>query len=244
MFYRFKVIVRLIDETGSAPVVFFNNNFCKLSGHTAWQLMEKHGMNPDEYWPEELDKLVGKKCLFKIYFSEYNVNYNNHTYRCDTFSENLDFINHFKKDFFEEEQTDDVPDEVNCQLYFQQFFTLYILVSVLILCYHMSVYQVPTNEFNTPATLIKNINMSDSSVNRQLDLQSPPGSSSVSGSKKNRVVDLESPSTTVEASGSAESSGSKKRRVVVDLDDIESEPEDEAGTFNQELVQVKIEPED
>ena len=108
----------------------------------------------------------------------------------------------------------------------------------------MSVYQVPTNEFNTPATLIKKINMSDSSVNRQLDLQSPLGSESVSGSKKNRVVDLESPSTTVEASGSAESSGSKKRRVVVDLDDIESEPEDESGTFNQELVQVKIEPED
>ncbi|PWA39240.1 hypothetical protein CTI12_AA558380 [Artemisia annua] len=109
---------------------------------------------------------------------------------------------------------------------------------------------VPTNEFNTPATLIKKINMSDSSVTRQLDLQSPPptfkssGSSSGSGSKKNRLVDLESLSTTGEASGSAESSGSKKRRVVVDLDDIESEPEDEAREYDPDLVQVKIEPED
>ena len=76
--------------------------------------MEQHGMDPDEYWPNELDALIGKKCLFKIYFSEYNVNYNNHTYRCDAFSENVEFINHFKKDFFEEENTEDVPDEVIC----------------------------------------------------------------------------------------------------------------------------------
>jgi hypothetical protein len=109
------VIVRLIDESGSAPVVFFNNNFCKISGHTAWSLMEQHGMDPDDYWPHELDAIVGKKCLFKIYYSEYNVNRNNHTYRCDAFSENVDFINKFKKDFLEEETTDDVPDEVYYQ---------------------------------------------------------------------------------------------------------------------------------
>lgn len=86
--------------------------------------------------------------------------------------------------------------------------------------------------------------MGDPSVNRVLDMQSPSGtlqsagSSSGSGSKKSRVVDLESPD--LDSSGSAD----KKRRVVVDLDDIDSEPEDEAGKYNQELVQVKIEPED
>ncbi|GJZ08026.1 replication protein A 70 kDa DNA-binding subunit B [Tanacetum coccineum] len=31
---RFKVIVRVIDESGSTPLLFFNNNFVKLSGHT------------------------------------------------------------------------------------------------------------------------------------------------------------------------------------------------------------------
>ncbi|GKC18886.1 hypothetical protein Tco_1021036 [Tanacetum coccineum] len=31
------VIVRLIDQSGSAPVVLFNNNFFKLSGYTAWE---------------------------------------------------------------------------------------------------------------------------------------------------------------------------------------------------------------
>nr|GEV63217.1 replication protein A 70 kDa DNA-binding subunit B [Tanacetum cinerariifolium] len=47
---RFKVIVRLIDESGSAPVVFFNTNFVKLSKHTTWELMEKYGMDTDDYF--------------------------------------------------------------------------------------------------------------------------------------------------------------------------------------------------
>ncbi|GJY08030.1 replication protein A 70 kDa DNA-binding subunit B [Tanacetum coccineum] len=63
---RFKVIVRVIDKSGSAPLLFFNNNLVKLSGHTAWELIEKYNMDPDEYWPEELDNIVGKKCLFKL----------------------------------------------------------------------------------------------------------------------------------------------------------------------------------
>ena len=59
----FKVILRLIDDSGSALVVFFNNNFSKLSGYTAWELMEAHGMDPDEYWPQEVDKIIGKTTL-------------------------------------------------------------------------------------------------------------------------------------------------------------------------------------
>ncbi|GKD04364.1 hypothetical protein Tco_1179338 [Tanacetum coccineum] len=53
----------------------------KLSGHSAWELIEKHGMDVYEYCPEELDKLVSKKFLFKWYYSQYNVNNNNHTYK-------------------------------------------------------------------------------------------------------------------------------------------------------------------
>ncbi|GJZ99521.1 replication protein A 70 kDa DNA-binding subunit B [Tanacetum coccineum] len=62
----FKVIMRIIDESGSAPIVFFNSVFNKISGHTAWELMEKHGMDVDEYWPQELDELVGKRFMFKL----------------------------------------------------------------------------------------------------------------------------------------------------------------------------------
>ena len=78
-----------------------------------------------------------------------------------------------------------------------------------------------------------------------LDLQSPPascdasGSSSGSVSKKNRA--LRSQHASDESSGSAE----KKQRVIVDLDDIDSEPDDEAGKdTEQEMVKVKIEPEE
>ncbi|GKD27265.1 replication protein A 70 kDa DNA-binding subunit B, partial [Tanacetum coccineum] len=136
----FKVIIRLIDQSGSAPVVLFNNNFFKLSGYTAWELMEKHGMDPDEYWSGELDHIVGKKCLFKIFFSEYNVNNNNQNYRCDAFSED-----------------------------------------------------VQSDEFSTPSTLIKKVNILDSTVNRVLDMQSPTnageasGSGASSGSKKSFI---------------------------------------------------------
>ena len=88
--------------------------------------------------------------------------------------------------------------------------------------------------------------MSDGLESRVLDLQSPPascdtsGSSSGSVSKKNRA--LRSQHASDESSGSAE----KKQRVIVDLDDIDSEPDDdEAGKdTEQEMVQVKIEPEE
>ncbi|GJY51524.1 replication protein A 70 kDa DNA-binding subunit B [Tanacetum coccineum] len=102
---RFKVIVRVIDEPGSAPLLFFNNN----SGHTAWEIIEKYNMDPDEYWPEEeLDHIIGKKFLFKLLYSEYNMTKNNHTYRCDSFSENVELINHFKKNFIDSESDDEV----------------------------------------------------------------------------------------------------------------------------------------
>lgn len=95
--------MRIIDQSGSEPILFFNSNFHKLFDHTAWELMEKHGMDPDEYWPDDLDKLIGKKLLFKIFFSDYNVNNNNHTYRCDAFSEDPELIKHFKHGFLEDE---------------------------------------------------------------------------------------------------------------------------------------------
>lgn len=100
-----------------------------------------------------------------------------------------------------------MPDEVNYHITFLDitiFQNLYCNIQFSVYC----VYQVPTLEFNTPATLIKKINMSDGIVSRVLDLQSPPascdasGSASGSGSKKNHV--LRSQPTSDESSGSAE----------------------------------------
>nr|GEY82666.1 nucleotide-binding alpha-beta plait domain-containing protein [Tanacetum cinerariifolium] len=44
----YKVIMRIIDQSGSAPIVFFNTMINKLSAYTAWELMERHGMDVDE----------------------------------------------------------------------------------------------------------------------------------------------------------------------------------------------------
>ncbi|GJV59329.1 replication protein A 70 kDa DNA-binding subunit B [Tanacetum coccineum] len=103
----FKFIMRIIDESSSAPIVFFNSMFNKISGHTAWELMEKHGMDVDEYWPQELDELVGKRFLFKLWCSDYNVNNNNHTYRCDAFNDDVDMIKHFKAGFMDDEDDEE-----------------------------------------------------------------------------------------------------------------------------------------
>ena len=89
--------------------------------------------------------------------------------------------------------------------------------------------------------------MSDGLESRVLDLQSPPascdasGSSSGSVSKKNRALCSQHGSDESYSSGSAE----KKQHVIVDLDDIDSEPDDdEAGKdIEQEMVQVKIQTE-
>ncbi|GKE58597.1 replication protein A 70 kDa DNA-binding subunit B, partial [Tanacetum coccineum] len=84
---RYKVIMRIIDQSGSAPIVFFNTMINKLSGYTAWELMEKHGMDVDEYWPGELLDLVGK--------------------RCDAVNDEPAFVKHFKEGFLDEEDDDE-----------------------------------------------------------------------------------------------------------------------------------------
>nr|GEZ46989.1 hypothetical protein [Tanacetum cinerariifolium] len=101
------VIMRIIDQSGSAPIFFFNTMINKLLSYTAWELMERHAMDVDEYWPRELLDLVGKRFLFKIYFSDYNVNNNNHTYRCDAVNDDPEFIKHFKDGFMQDEDSED-----------------------------------------------------------------------------------------------------------------------------------------
>ncbi|GJS71683.1 replication protein A 70 kDa DNA-binding subunit B [Tanacetum coccineum] len=84
---RYKVIMRINDQSGSAPIVFFNTMINKLSGYTAWELMEKHDMDVDEYWPGELLDLVGK--------------------RCDAVNDEPSFVKHFKEGFLDEEDDDE-----------------------------------------------------------------------------------------------------------------------------------------
>ncbi|GJV15048.1 replication protein A 70 kDa DNA-binding subunit B [Tanacetum coccineum] len=45
--------------------------------------------------------------LFKLWYSDYNVNNNNHTYRCDAFNDDADMIKHFKASFMDDEDDDE-----------------------------------------------------------------------------------------------------------------------------------------
>ncbi|GJQ94650.1 replication protein A 70 kDa DNA-binding subunit B [Tanacetum coccineum] len=57
---RFKVIVRVIDDTGSASLLLFDDLVFKLSGEQCVHLIRQHGKNYDDYFPDELNVLVGK----------------------------------------------------------------------------------------------------------------------------------------------------------------------------------------
>ncbi|GJS94499.1 replication protein A 70 kDa DNA-binding subunit B [Tanacetum coccineum] len=156
---------------------FFHRSIKKmLSKHIAWELMGKYGMDTDDYFPEDLDEIVGKNISLRY---------------------DVGFIKHFKKGFLtdeaDDEQADAAPDEE------------------------------ANNDFTTPSTLIEKVNMHDSSVNRVLDMETP----------------------SKDGSGSGESSGVKKRRVFIDLDELDTESEDEEGNSNTEdFVKVKVEPEE
>lgn len=100
---RFKIIVRIFDESGTAQVVIFDNNVHKMIGMAAWEILEKQGMDSDQYFPDELNQIIGKKYLFKVLFSEYNHNNNSHVYKAEKVSEDIDMINYFKNGFLADE---------------------------------------------------------------------------------------------------------------------------------------------
>nr|GEY41408.1 hypothetical protein [Tanacetum cinerariifolium] len=162
--------------SGKSKVTFY----CEDNGAVHVKSIFKHGMDVDEYWPQELDELVGKRFLFKLYYLEYNVNNNNHTYHCDAFNDDPDMVKHFKAGFMDDEDVDE--------------------------------------GFTTPANRIKSVTLNESSITR--------------------VLDLKSPSSKVSDSG--QSLGRDKKRVWIDLDDIESKEEDESGSSKTlKLISVK-----
>ncbi|GKC03848.1 replication protein A 70 kDa DNA-binding subunit B [Tanacetum coccineum] len=100
---RFTVILRVIDETGSASLVMFDTIISKMcNGISAFEVMNKHGQNTSD----DLNVIVGKKYLFKVLFTQHNVDSNSHIYSCKALSDEDELIIHFKNGFIET-QTDD-----------------------------------------------------------------------------------------------------------------------------------------
>ena len=100
--FRFKVIVRVIDETGSASLLLFDDFVHKLCGVTCQELITKYGEAHEDYFPAELNMMVGKKILFRFHYSDWNITNNDHVYTVKMMSEEDIIIKAFKADFITE----------------------------------------------------------------------------------------------------------------------------------------------
>ncbi|GJV36989.1 replication protein A 70 kDa DNA-binding subunit B [Tanacetum coccineum] len=172
---RYKMIVRVIDESGTAQLCIFDGNMHKMSGYTAWELIEKYDPDTSTYFLEELDEIIGKRFLFRVKFSEYNHNNNSHVYRCENVSNDEAIINFWKEGFVgdqdsEEDSEEDIEENNEEDM---------------------------EDGMETPATPIKSTNVLDLSITHRLQLETPTGdsigSSSVhtSGSEKKRQRTVE-----------------------------------------------------
>ena len=100
--WRFKLIIRIFDESGSAQVIIFDNNVHKMRNLTAWEIMEEQGMDTDKYFPDDLNQIIGKKYLFKVQYTKFNHRNKSHIYQTEGVTEDMDTFNYFKSGFLEE----------------------------------------------------------------------------------------------------------------------------------------------
>ncbi|GJX75794.1 replication protein A 70 kDa DNA-binding subunit B [Tanacetum coccineum] len=75
----YRLIVRVMDDTGSASLLHFDNLVFKLSLIESYTLINQYGEHYDEYFPVELNRIVGKKLLFRFQYNDLNISNNNHS---------------------------------------------------------------------------------------------------------------------------------------------------------------------
>ncbi|PWA86633.1 nucleic acid-binding, OB-fold protein [Artemisia annua] len=75
---KFKVIVHVIDDTGSASLVLFDKMVHNLVDVSCAEILNKPSDLDMDGFPKQLNRMLGKKMLFKFLFSEYNINRNSH----------------------------------------------------------------------------------------------------------------------------------------------------------------------
>ncbi|PWA54531.1 nucleic acid-binding, OB-fold protein [Artemisia annua] len=105
---KFKVIVRVIDGTGFTSLVLFDKMVHNLVDVGCAEILNKPSDLDMDGFPKQLNRMLGKKMLFKFLFSEYNINRNSHVYQVKATSADPDIIAFFKKGFLSEEDGDDV----------------------------------------------------------------------------------------------------------------------------------------
>lgn len=96
------MIVRVIDEIGSASLVLFDKMVHNLVDVSCAEIMNKPSDLDMDGFPKQLNHMLGKKMLFKFKFPEYNINRNSHVYQVKAMSDDPYHIGFFKKDFLTE----------------------------------------------------------------------------------------------------------------------------------------------
>ncbi|KAM0000257.1 putative nucleic acid-binding, replication factor A [Helianthus debilis subsp. tardiflorus] len=78
---KFKVHLRVQDETGSVSFVMFDKDVTKIIGSTASDIRERQvKVNDTESFPHRISRLVEKTLAFKIEVFDYNLNCDYHIY--------------------------------------------------------------------------------------------------------------------------------------------------------------------
>ncbi|GJV53377.1 reverse transcriptase domain-containing protein [Tanacetum coccineum] len=108
---KYKVIIRVIDESGSACFLLYEDMIMKFIDVPCYKMIQKYKDTTDGSFPDELKVVVGKMMLFRIIYSEWNVKHNNHVYQVKMLTEDPGMIETFKKDFYVEQMcyTDVIP---------------------------------------------------------------------------------------------------------------------------------------
>ncbi|PWA42455.1 hypothetical protein CTI12_AA526150 [Artemisia annua] len=94
---RYKLVVRVIDDTGSTSLILSDNIVRKLVNIPCDVLKGQYVDDIDDAFPRELDAIVGKKLLFRFFYSLYNMNTGDHVYQVKMISDDKCIIKKFKE---------------------------------------------------------------------------------------------------------------------------------------------------
>ncbi|GKE48297.1 hypothetical protein Tco_1479555 [Tanacetum coccineum] len=100
------------DSDLKSSLLLFDDLVFKLSSEQCVHLMRQHGENYDDYFPQELNVLVGKRLLFRFHYTDDHINNNNHVYQVKMLSQDKAMITMLKKDFILEEPEVDLQTPV------------------------------------------------------------------------------------------------------------------------------------
>ncbi|GJY76919.1 replication protein A 70 kDa DNA-binding subunit B, partial [Tanacetum coccineum] len=78
---KYKVIIRVIDDTGSASLLLYEDMIMQLINVPCYKMLERYKDSADDIFPDELKVMVGKKFLFRYIYSNWNITNNNHVYQ-------------------------------------------------------------------------------------------------------------------------------------------------------------------